>query len=267
MSFEVPEGRWSTPRAGGVHESQSSFCDCLHSDRRHHSVADFRIILPDKKISSYIASRYHEHSHDVNGIRCVCNGSPTQVIAQTHTGYQKPEARTANNTNQYLRYSNNIVTVGLFSNYMCKHPRRTAQRRIQSRGVHIPRPRVNPRITIGVVPDGGLAPKTSAEPIRRHTAMNFTVQTDTVNLNPILRGVVASFLYFLVVVAILATNFVTVDALIPGQLQQMALINRRPNAVVTISTIASGVSQLSQGLVGVAIYGFMGVVILRDISG
>ncbi|WP_049769663.1 hypothetical protein [Mycobacterium leprae] len=97
--------------------------------------------------------------------------------------------------------------------------------------------------------------------------MNFTVQTDTVNLNPILRGVVASFLYFLVVVAILATNFVTVDALIPGQLQQMALINRRPNAVVTISTIASGVSQLSQGLVGVAIYGFMGVVILRDISG
>lgn len=78
----------------------------------------FGIMLLNKNISSYIASHYHEYSRDANGIRYACNGSPAQV-AQTLANYQTPEARATNGTNQYLRYSNNIVTVGPDGNYPC----------------------------------------------------------------------------------------------------------------------------------------------------
>ncbi|AKN17431.1 DUF4247 domain-containing protein [Mycobacterium haemophilum] len=78
----------------------------------------FGIMLLNKNISSYIASHYHEYSRDANGIRYACTGSPAQV-AQTLANYQTPEARAANGTNQYLRYSNNIVTVGPDGNYPC----------------------------------------------------------------------------------------------------------------------------------------------------
>ena len=43
---------------------------------------------------------------------------PTQV-ADTLADYQEPEARAANGNNEYLRYSDNIVTVGPDGNYPC----------------------------------------------------------------------------------------------------------------------------------------------------
>lgn len=103
--------------------------------------------------------------------------------------------------------------------------------------------------------------------------MNLAVQIGTVDLNPILRGVVATFLYFLVGMAVLVAGFFMVDVLTPGKLRQMVFIDRRPNAVVLacamyialavviISAIANSYSQLGQGLVGVAVYGFMGVIL------
>jgi uncharacterized membrane protein YjfL (UPF0719 family) len=96
----------------------------------------------------------------------------------------------------------------------------------------------------------------------------------TVNLNRILDGVVQTFLYFLVGMAVLVVGFLMVDVLTPGKLRQMVFIDRRPNAVVVacamyislaiviISAIANSYSQLGQGLLGVAVYGFMGVVLL-----
>ena len=78
----------------------------------------FGITLQHKNIASYVAGHYHEYSHDVNGTRYACTGSPEQV-ADTLADYQEPEARAANGNNEYLRYSNNIVIVGPDGNYPC----------------------------------------------------------------------------------------------------------------------------------------------------
>ena len=104
--------------------------------------------------------------------------------------------------------------------------------------------------------------------------MYLAVEIGTVDLNPILKGVVATILYFLVGMAVLVVGFYMVDVLTPGKLRQMVFVDRRPNAVVIacamyialtiviISAITTSYSQLGQGLVGVAVYGLMGVVLL-----
>jgi uncharacterized membrane protein YjfL (UPF0719 family) len=104
--------------------------------------------------------------------------------------------------------------------------------------------------------------------------MYLAVEIGTVDLNPVLKGVVATILYFLVGMAILVVGFWMVDVLTPGKLRQMVFIDRRPNAVVIasamyvalttviITAITTSYSQLSQGLVGVAVYGLMGVILL-----
>jgi uncharacterized membrane protein YjfL (UPF0719 family) len=103
--------------------------------------------------------------------------------------------------------------------------------------------------------------------------MYLALEIGNVDLNPILKGVVASTLYFLVGMAVLVVGFIMVDVLTPGKLREMVFIDRRPNAVVVacamyvalatviISAITNSYSQLGQGLTGVAVYGFMGVVL------
>ncbi|MEE6177595.1 DUF350 domain-containing protein [Mycobacterium sp. 050134] len=93
------------------------------------------------------------------------------------------------------------------------------------------------------------------------------------NFGTIAQGVVAVVLYFLVGVGVLIAGFLMVDVLTPGNLRQLVFIDRRPNAVVLasamyvalaiviISAIASSYSQLGQGLVGVAVYGLVGVLL------
>ncbi|MFZ1177271.1 MAG: DUF350 domain-containing protein [Mycobacterium sp.] len=100
-------------------------------------------------------------------------------------------------------------------------------------------------------------------------ALNF----GSVNLDPIVQGVVAVVLYFGVGVVVLIAGFLMVDVLTPGDFRRLVFIDRRPNAVVLasamyialaiviISAIASSYSQLGQGLVGVAVFGFIGVVL------
>lgn len=103
--------------------------------------------------------------------------------------------------------------------------------------------------------------------------MYLALEMGNVDLNPILKGLVATILYFLVGMAVLIVGFVMVDVLTPGKLRQLVFVDRRPNAVVLacamyialaiviISAIVNSYSQLGQGLVGVAIYGLMGVVL------
>src|ERR1700749_4521999 len=81
-------------------------------------------------------------------------------------------------------------------------------------------------------------------------------------------------MYFAVGIGVLIVGFYMVDLLTPGKLRQLVFIDRRPNAVVVagamyialttviISAIANSYSQLGQGLLGVAVYGFMGVILL-----
>ncbi|OMC09928.1 MULTISPECIES: DUF350 domain-containing protein [unclassified Mycobacterium] len=104
--------------------------------------------------------------------------------------------------------------------------------------------------------------------------MYLAVEIGNVNLNPIFKGVVATILYFGVGMAVLLVGFYMVDWLTPGKLRQLVFIDRRPNAVVVagamyialatviISAIANSYSQLGQGLVGVAVYGLVGVILL-----
>jgi uncharacterized membrane protein YjfL (UPF0719 family) len=104
--------------------------------------------------------------------------------------------------------------------------------------------------------------------------MYLAVEIGNIDLNPVLKGVVATILYFLVGMGVLVVGFIMVDVLTPGKLRQMVFVDRRPNAVVIasamylaltiviITAIANSYSQLGQGLVGVAVYGLMGVILL-----
>jgi uncharacterized membrane protein YjfL (UPF0719 family) len=103
--------------------------------------------------------------------------------------------------------------------------------------------------------------------------MYLAVELGNIDLNPVLKGALATILYFLVGTAVLIIGFIVVDLLTPGKLRQLVFIDRRPNAVVIacanyialgaviISAIANSYSQLGQGLVGVAVYGLIGVVL------
>ena len=103
--------------------------------------------------------------------------------------------------------------------------------------------------------------------------MYLAVELGNIDLNPVLKGALATVLYFLVGMAVLVIGFVMVDVLTPGKLRQLVFVDRRPNAVlltcamyialatVIISAIANSYSQLGQGLVGVAVYGLIGVVL------
>jgi uncharacterized membrane protein YjfL (UPF0719 family) len=106
--------------------------------------------------------------------------------------------------------------------------------------------------------------------------MYLAVELGTIDLNPVFKGALATILYFLVGTTVLILGFFVVDVLTPGKLRQLVFIDRRPNAVtlacanyialaaVIISAITNSYSQLGQGLVGVAVYGLMGVVIPGD---
>ena len=103
--------------------------------------------------------------------------------------------------------------------------------------------------------------------------MYLAVELGNIDLNPVFKGALATILYFLVGTAVLILGFVVVDVLTPGKLRQLVFIDRRPNAVmlacanyialaaVIISAITNSYSKLGQGLVGVAVYGLIGVVL------
>ncbi|BBZ68984.1 DUF350 domain-containing protein [Mycobacterium paraseoulense] len=104
--------------------------------------------------------------------------------------------------------------------------------------------------------------------------MYLAVEIGTVDLNPVLKGAVATILYFCVGMGVLLVGFYAVDVLTPGNLRRLVFIDRRPNAVIVagamyialtvviITAISNSYSQLGQGLVGVAVYGLMGVILL-----
>ena len=101
--------------------------------------------------------------------------------------------------------------------------------------------------------------------------MYLAVDFGTISVDPLIRGAVASVLYFLVAAVGLVAGFLMVNVLTPGNLRRLVFIERRPNAVVLacsmytalaiviISAIFTSSSQLGEGLLGVAVYGTVGV--------
>jgi uncharacterized membrane protein YjfL (UPF0719 family) len=103
--------------------------------------------------------------------------------------------------------------------------------------------------------------------------MYLALELGTIDLNPVVKGAAATVLYFVVGMAVLIAGFLVVDVLTPGKLRHLVFVDRRPNAVVLacanyialatviITAIVNSYSQLGQGLVGVAVYGLIGVVL------
>lgn len=99
------------------------------------------------------------------------------------------------------------------------------------------------------------------------------VEFGSVSVDPILRGAVATVLYFTVGMAVLIAGFLMVDVLTPGNLRRLVFLERRPNAAilatamyaalatVIIAAITTSSNQLGEGLLGVVIYGGLGVIL------
>jgi hypothetical protein len=69
------------------------------------------ISLMGNNIRSYVASNYQEYSRDGDGARYACDGTPDRVaheIAQA----QPPEAQADDRGTEYLRYEDDVVSVG-----------------------------------------------------------------------------------------------------------------------------------------------------------
>jgi Domain of unknown function (DUF4247) len=71
----------------------------------------FGISLQNKNVRSHVADTYRLYNTDANGTRYACNGSP-RTVADQISAYQPPEARGSDRGTEYLRYADDIVTVG-----------------------------------------------------------------------------------------------------------------------------------------------------------
>jgi hypothetical protein len=76
------------------------------------------VSLLNNDIKSYVAHNYSEYSHDADGTRYLCSGSPSQV-ADTLADHEDPDARVSRNGAEYLRYSGYMVIVGPDGNHPC----------------------------------------------------------------------------------------------------------------------------------------------------
>lgn len=69
------------------------------------------ISLQNKDIRSHVANTYRQYDTDADGARYECTGSPGAVADQIAAS-QPPEARATDRGTEYLRYEDDIVTVG-----------------------------------------------------------------------------------------------------------------------------------------------------------
>ncbi|MCG7609248.1 hypothetical protein BA059_25040 [Mycolicibacterium sp. (ex Dasyatis americana)] len=76
------------------------------------------IALLGNNIRSHVADRYQEYSRDAGGSRYVCDGSP-QRVADELAAFKAPEARATDRGTTYLRYDDDIVSVGPDANHPC----------------------------------------------------------------------------------------------------------------------------------------------------
>jgi hypothetical protein len=69
------------------------------------------ISLMGKDVRSHLAGNYREYSRDGDGARYACDGSP-QLVATELAQVYEPEAQARDRDTEYLRYEDDIVTVG-----------------------------------------------------------------------------------------------------------------------------------------------------------
>nr|WP_239521365.1 DUF350 domain-containing protein [Blastococcus saxobsidens] len=87
------------------------------------------------------------------------------------------------------------------------------------------------------------------------------------------QGVVATLLFFVIGVAVLALGFLALDLLTPGNLRTQVYLDHNPNAaillganhlalaIIVVTAIMTSGDSLAQGLVDTAVYGLVGVLL------
>ena len=87
------------------------------------------------------------------------------------------------------------------------------------------------------------------------------------------QGVVATLLFFVIGVGVLALGFLALDLLTPGNLRTQVYLDHNPNAaillaanhlalaIIVVTAIMTSADGLGQGLVDTAVYGLVGVLL------
>ena len=87
------------------------------------------------------------------------------------------------------------------------------------------------------------------------------------------QGVVATLLFFVIGVGVLALGFLALDLLTPGNLRTQVYLDHNPNAaillganhlalaIIVVTAIMTSGDNLGQGLVDTAVYGLVGVLL------
>ncbi|MCF6746527.1 DUF350 domain-containing protein [Blastococcus sp. KM273128] len=95
----------------------------------------------------------------------------------------------------------------------------------------------------------------------------------TVEGGALLDGVLATLLWFVIGVGVLALGFLALDLLTPGNLRTQVYVDHNPNAaillganhvalaIIVVTAIMTSADSLGQGLVDAAVYGLVGVVL------
>ena len=95
----------------------------------------------------------------------------------------------------------------------------------------------------------------------------------TVDADLLGQGVVATLLFFVIGVGVLALGFLALDLLTPGNLRTQVYLDHNPNAtillasnhlalaIIVVTAIMTSADGLGQGLVDTAVYGTVGVVL------
>lgn len=76
------------------------------------------MVVLHKNVRNHLSETYRHYATDVNGDRYQCSGSPKSV-ADDISAYATPEARASDRGSEYLRYDDDIVTVGPDGQYSC----------------------------------------------------------------------------------------------------------------------------------------------------
>ncbi|MGY2067903.1 DUF350 domain-containing protein [Blastococcus sp. SYSU DS0619] len=89
----------------------------------------------------------------------------------------------------------------------------------------------------------------------------------------LVQGVVATLLFFVIGVGVLALGFLALDLITPGNLRTQVYLDHNPNAaillganhlalaIIVVTAIMTSADNLGQGLVDTAVYGLVGVLL------
>jgi uncharacterized membrane protein YjfL (UPF0719 family) len=105
------------------------------------------------------------------------------------------------------------------------------------------------------------------------TLLAADLEIGTVDPSLLLQGVVATLIYFVIGVGVLALGFTVLDGLTPGNLRHQVYVDHNPNAalllganhlalaIIVVTAIATSSDGFAQGIADSLVYGLIGVLL------